>query len=152
MYNRYHISLCCYHGTLRSFSTCVCVFLVWLFYFFNSARATLHLRCIRIFQCVWFLMPCWKPTNKCVFSQTDTRVEGDTFHVTHTRDCFYIRPSGRKSFSVKSFFIIFFPDVGNFFDVIPVCISGFLTAWVKVCVFSFSLSSCKKRHSCTPSE
>lgn len=105
---------------------------VWLSFLkkkLNSMRATLHLWCVRIFQCVFNVMlKKKKSTNKCMFSQTDTLVEGDTFY-THTLDLLYltvfifVHPAVKVS--VWKVFLFFSLLCGKLFDVIPVCISGF---------------------------
>lgn len=79
--------------------------LLWLF-FLNSVTAALHIQHIWIFQCVFNIVS-KTTTNKCMFSQTDTLVEGDAYFMLHVFfDCFYIRPSGRKVSVWKGVFIV----------------------------------------------
>lgn len=120
---------CCYHNVLELcviFSMCVCVS--------GFSRFILHLephctfKCIQIFQQIVFLffcnVKCWKPTNNARslkpthllkvarFMLLTCDLWGRCFSLS---DCFYIRPSSRKGFSVKSFLFSFFsPHVEKF--------------------------------------
>lgn len=108
-----------------------------------------------------FLTSCWRQIN-CMFPlKKPSRVLKAT-HVWPPRsDWFYIRPSSRSDFSVKSFsFFVLFFSLKRFWRHSGLYLWFFFNCMSKkgVCFiyssffFCFIFSSCKKRHGCTPSE
>lgn len=159
MYNCYHISsgfCCCSPPTLWA---------LWHLQYvlcFNCFKTTPHLSMYpEILQCVFDVM---LKTNKLHVSpkKKPSRVLKAT-HVWPPRsDWFYIRPSSRSDFSVKSFsFFVLFFSLKRFWRHSGLYLWFFFFNCMSkkgVCFiyssffFCFIFSSCKKRHGCTPSE
>lgn len=161
MYNRSHISSgCrCYHDTLGfvSCSACMCcrfgwfwiyfIFVCFYYYFKLRESYTAPLNVSGYFN--ESLTSCWKPTNKCMFSQTDTRVEGDTsfmFHThTHTRDLLsltvfiFVHPAVKVS--VWKVWVFFFPFYVENFLMSFQFVSLVFNCMSKRCVYLWLLFS-----------
>ena len=118
MYNRYHISsgvCCCFpprHSELCD------IFSTFVFLIVLKRRRTFP--CTRKYFSV-FLTSRWKQIKLHVGPKI--KIKSCVLKATRVwaPHWFYIRPSNRSDFSVKSFFLFHFL-LQTFFDVIPVCL------------------------------